>query len=155
MRVGFGYDVHRLVTGRRLLLAGVEVPSPVGEHGHSDGDVLIHAVIDALLGSCGEGDIGTHFPDSDPLWKDASSRDLLKRTMDRIRSRGFEAINVDCTVCLEKPRLAPYIETMRRRLAENMDLEISEVSVKAKTGEGLGAVGSSQAVEAYAVILVM
>ena len=152
MRVGFGYDIHQLISGRHLLLAGVEIPSPVGESGHSDGDVLIHAVIDALLGSCGAGDIGTHFPDSDPAWKDAASRGLLIKALGIVH--GYRPINVDCTVCLEKPRLSSYIPAIREHLAQDLGLDTAAISVKAKTGEGLGPVGSGRAVEAYAVMLV-
>jgi 2-C-methyl-D-erythritol 2,4-cyclodiphosphate synthase len=153
-RVGFGYDLHRLVRGRKLLLAGVELPSPVGALAHSDGDTLIHALIDALLGACALGDIGRHFPPEDPRYESISSRLLLARTAKLLRERGFQPSNVDCTVVLQRPRLAPLVEQMRRNLASDLDLSLEAVSVKAKTAEGLGPTGRGRAVEVYAVALV-
>ncbi len=152
-RVGEGWDIHRLVPGRRLLLGGVEVPSDRGEEGYSDGDVLLHAVIDALLGSAALGDIGLHFPPGAPEWKDADSRDLTRRARDLVRRAGWRPVNLDCTVILERPRLAPHREAIRSSLADLLGLDRSSVSFKAKTMEGLGPVGEGRAVEARAVLL--
>ena len=152
-RVGEGWDIHRLAPGRRLLLGGVEVPSDRGEEGYSDGDVLLHAVIDALLGSAALGDIGIHFPPGDPEWKDADSRDLARRARDLVRRAGWRPVNLDCTVVLERPKLAPHREAIRTSLAELLDLDVEAVSFKAKTMEGLGPVGEGRAVEARAVLL--
>jgi 2-C-methyl-D-erythritol 2,4-cyclodiphosphate synthase len=153
LRVGTGYDIHRLAEGRRLMLGGVEIPHSLGPLGHSDGDVLIHAIIDALLGACGLGDIGTHFPDDDPRYKDASSADLLRRVARKIMEQG-RVVNIDTTVVVEQPKLAAHVESMKKRIAGVLQLEPEEVSVKAKTAEGLGAVGRGEAVEAFAVVLV-
>lgn len=152
-RVGEGWDIHRLAPGRRLLLGGVEVPSDRGEEGYSDGDVLLHAVIDALLGSAALGDIGIHFPPGDPEWKDADSRDLARRARDLVRRAGWRPVNLDCTVVLERPKLAPHREAIRTSLAELLDVDVEAVSFKAKTMEGLGPVGEGRAVEARAVLL--
>jgi 2-C-methyl-D-erythritol 2,4-cyclodiphosphate synthase len=154
MRIGFGYDIHRLVPGRRLLLAGVDIPGPIGPEAHSDGDALIHALIDALLGACALGDIGRLFPPEDERYRDISSRLLLRRTLEAIKEAGFKAHNADCTVILQTPRLHPYIETMRENLSADLEIPPSAVSVKAKTGEGLGETGRGRAVEAYAVVTV-
>ncbi len=154
MRIGFGYDIHRLVSGRRLLLAGVEIPGPVGPEAHSDGDVLIHALIDALLGACAIGDIGRLFPPGDERYRDISSRLLLHRTLEVVKDAGFKAHNVDCTVILQSPRLYPYVEAMRENLSADLEIPSSAISVKAKTGEGLGNTGRGRAVEAYAVVTV-
>ncbi len=151
-RIGQGWDLHRLAAGRPLLLGGVRLPSELGEEAHSDGDVLIHAVIDAMLGAAALGDIGTHFPPSDEAWKDADSRDLLARTAALVRGAGWEPGNVDCTVVLERPRMGPYGNAIRESLASCLGVESSAVSVKAKTAEGLGEVGSGRAVEASAVV---
>ncbi|HUV09040.1 MAG TPA: 2-C-methyl-D-erythritol 2,4-cyclodiphosphate synthase [Spirochaetia bacterium] len=153
MRVGTGYDLHRLITGRILFLGGVEIPSPVGAEAHSDGDTLIHAIIDALLGAAGKGDIGTHFPPGDPEYRDISSRILLRRTAKMITEAGFRLVNLDSSVLLEKPRLQPYIEGIRACLAEDLNLDPGRISVKAKTGESMGDVGEGRAVEAHAVVL--
>jgi 2-C-methyl-D-erythritol 4-phosphate cytidylyltransferase/2-C-methyl-D-erythritol 2,4-cyclodiphosphate synthase len=152
-RVGEGWDIHRLVPGRRLLLGGVEVPSDRGEEGWSDGDVLLHAVIDALLGSAALGDIGLLFPPGALEWKDADSRDLTRRARDLVRHTGWRPVNLDCTVILERPKLAPYRDAIRTSLAELLDMETEAVSFKAKTMEGLGPVGEGRAVEARAVLL--
>ncbi len=152
-RIGEGWDIHRLVPGRRLLLGGVEVPSDRGEEGYSDGDVLLHAVIDALLGSAALGDIGLHFPPGAPEWKDADSRDLARRARDLVRQAGWRPANLDCTVVLERPRLAPHRESIRTSLAELLGMDRDAVSFKAKTMEGLGPVGEGRAVEARAVLL--
>lgn len=152
MRIGTGWDIHPLVPGRRLLLGGVEIPHDLGESGHSDGDVLLHAIIDALLGATASGDIGTHFPPSDQRWKDASSVDLLGRTLELIA--GYTIINLDCTIILQQPRLRPHIDTIRESIARSCGLPLSRVSVKAKTAEGLlNEVGKGTAVIAQVVVL--
>lgn len=152
-RIGEGWDIHKLTPGRRLMLGGVEIPSDRGEEGYSDGDVLLHAVIDALLGSAALGDIGLHFPPGDPEWKDADSRILARKTRDLVRRSGWKPVNLDCTVILERPKLAPYREAIRSSLAELLDMDPKAVSFKAKTMEGLGPVGEGRAVEARAVLL--
>ena len=152
-RIGIGYDIHRLVEGRKLVLAGVEVPFDKGLLGHSDSDVLAHAVCDALLGAAALGDIGEHFPDTDERWKNASSLDLLARVVEMIRERGYRVANVDTIILAERPRLRPHIQAMRERLAAALRVDVDCVSVKAKTGEGLDAVGRGEAVRAHAVVL--
>jgi len=152
-RVGIGHDTHRLTEGRPLVLGGVRVESERGAEGHSDADALAHAVTDAVLGAMCEGDIGVHFPDKDPRWKDADSMQLLARVMWLAGERGYRIVNVDATVMLERPRLRPYVEEMRARLAEVLGVEPGCVSVKAKSGEGLDAVGEQRAVTVHAVVL--
>jgi 2-C-methyl-D-erythritol 2,4-cyclodiphosphate synthase len=152
-RIGIGNDTHRLVAGRPLILGGVHIEFDRGSEGHSDGDALTHALTDAILGALCEGDIGTHFPDTDQRWKDANSVDLLARVIWLARERGFEVANADATVMIEKPKLRDYLPAMRERLAKTMNTEISGVSVKAKTAEGLGVVGNGEAVMAQAVVL--
>ena len=152
-RIGIGNDTHRLVAGRPLIIGGVSVPYEFGAEGHSDSDVLTHAVIDAVLGALAEGDIGVHFPDSDARWKDANSFKMLAHVMQLARKRGLRAINADATVMLERPKLRQHIDQMRENLAETLRLEVSSVSVKAKTGEGLDAVGRCEAVSAQAIVL--
>ena len=152
-RIGIGHDTHRLTEGRPLILGGVEVESERGAEGHSDADALTHAVTDALLGALCEGDIGAHFPDRDPQWKNANSLQLLARVMWLAGERGFHVVNVDTTVLLERPKLRPYIEEMRAKLCEVLGVEIDCVSIKAKTGEGLDAVGEWRAVTAQAIVL--
>jgi 2-C-methyl-D-erythritol 2,4-cyclodiphosphate synthase len=154
MRIGFGYDSHRLVPGRALILGGVQVPSTLGPEAHSDGDALIHALIDALLGACALGDIGRLFPPSDEQYRDISSRILLERTLKVLGEAGFRPRNVDATIILESPRLGPYIEQMRSTLSMDLGIPGAAISVKAKTKEGLGLTGQGHAVEAYAVALV-
>ena len=153
LRVGIGKDIHRLVRRRRFLLAGIEIPAPRGELGHSDGDVLAHAVCDALLGAAGMGDIGELFPPSDPTWKDADSMVLLRTVFDKIKKEGWQLVNLDCTVCCELPRLLPFRDRIRFALAEALEVDISAVFVKGKTAEGLGPIGRGRAVEALAVCL--
>lgn len=152
-RAGTGYDIHRLVEGRRLVLGGVEIPFERGLMGHSDSDVLTHAVCDALLGAAALGDIGSHFPDTNPRFKGASSLDLLAHALALVAERGFAVANVDATILAERPRLAPYIQAMRERLAASLGVEVDSVSVKAKTGEGLGSIGRGEAMAAHAVAL--
>ncbi len=152
-RIGIGHDTHRLAPGRTLVLGGIEIESELGAEGHSDSDALCHAITDAILGALCEGDIGMHFPDRDPRWKDADSLELLSRVMWLVSERGFRVINVDVTVMLERPRLRPYIDQMREKLAGVLSVEMECVSVKAKTGEGVDAVGESRAVMSQAVVL--
>lgn len=154
MRVGHGYDVHKLVEGRKLILGGVDVPYEKGLLGHSDADVLTHAVMDALLGAAGLGDIGRHFPDSDPAYLGADSILLLKRVMTLLKSAGWEVGNVDVTVLAQRPKLAPHIPAMRERLAAAMEVEIDRVNVKATTEEGLGFTGSGEGIATHAVALI-
>jgi len=151
VRVGVGYDVHRLVPGRGLVLGGVAIPFELGLAGHSDADVLTHAVMDALLGAIGAGDIGRHFPDNDPGFKDISSMTLLVRVRDVLSARGYQANNVDATIVAEKPRLAPYIPAMSENIARVLGVNVSNVNVKATTTEGLGFAGEGKGMAAYAV----
>jgi len=153
-RIGFGYDVHRLVEGRPLILGGVMVPYHEGLKGHSDADVLTHAVIDALLGSLGMGDIGHHFPDTDPQYKDMSSLLLLAKVMKWVGDKGYEVNNVDATVVAQRPKLSPHMPTMRENLAKILDAEPDQVNVKATTTEGLGFAGRGEGVAAFAVVSV-
>lgn len=154
LRIGHGYDVHRLTEGRRLILGGVEVPYEKGLLGHSDADVLTHAVMDALLGAAALGDIGKLFPDSDAAYAGADSIALLERVTALLREHGWQVGNVDATVVAQAPRLAPYIPEMRRRLAEAMGLDVDGVSVKATTEERLGFTGSGEGMAAHAVALI-
>jgi len=155
-RVGTGYDLHRLVAGRPLVLGGVTVPFDRGPLGHSDGDVLAHAIIDAMFGAVAAGDIGRHYADSDPQWQDASGLDLLRRASDVVRGQGWALSSVDATVVLERPKLAPHVDAMREQIAAALGITIEGVSVKAKTNEGVDAVGRGEAIAAHAVaVLVM
>jgi 2-C-methyl-D-erythritol 4-phosphate cytidylyltransferase/2-C-methyl-D-erythritol 2,4-cyclodiphosphate synthase len=150
-RVGMGYDLHRLAEGRPLVLAGVTIPFDRGPVGHSDGDVLSHAIVDALFGGAGAGDIGQHFPDTDPAWKGAAGLDLLQRAVAIVRARGWDVANADATVILERPKLAPHIGAIRERLAAALGVSVDRVSVKAKTNEGVDAVGRGEAIAAHAI----
>ena len=152
-RIGIGHDTHRLVEGRQLVLGGVQITSERGGDGHSDADALSHALADAILGALCEGDLGMHFPDHDPQWKDADSLQLLSRVMWLAGERGFHIVNVDAIVSLENPQLRPYVVTMREKIAEILGIEVGCVSIKAKTGEGLDAVGQGLAVTAQAIVL--
>jgi 2-C-methyl-D-erythritol 2,4-cyclodiphosphate synthase len=149
--VGIGYDSHRLGSGRRLVLGGVDVPSELGLEGHSDADVLAHALTDALLGAAGLGDIGEHFPDSDERFRDADSMELLADVLGRVRSAGHALVNVDCTIVMEAPKLGSHRQAIRERLAETLGLPLARVNVKASTGEGIGFVGRGEGVAALAV----
>jgi 2-C-methyl-D-erythritol 2,4-cyclodiphosphate synthase len=149
--VGIGFDSHRLTAGRRLVIGGVEIPHERGLDGHSDADVLAHAVIDALLGAAGMGDIGAHFPNTDERWRDADSMALLASVVENVQMAGFGIVNVDCTVVMEAPKLAPHRQAIRERLAEVLELEPARVNVKASTGEGMGFVGRGEGVAALAV----
>lgn len=153
-RIGIGHDIHRLVEGRKLILGGVEIPFEKGLLGHSDSDVLSHAICDALLGAAGLGDIGAHFPDSDPRWAGAPSLDFLKRAVELITERGYSIANVDATVLAERPKLRPYIEAIRSRLAIALAIEPDRINIKAKTNEGLDAVGLGEALAAQAAVLI-
>ena len=153
-RSGIGFDTHRLVEGRKLILGGVEIPHPLGLLGHSDADVLAHAIMDALLGAVADGDIGQHFPDTDERWKGADSLDLLRAVVARLASNGWQIVNVDATVLAERPKLMPHIPTMRQRLADAMGIAPAAVSVKATTVEGLGAIGRREGISAMAVATV-
>ncbi len=152
-RIGIGNDTHRLVDDRPLILGGVQVASPRGADGHSDADALSHAIADAILGALCEGDLGVHFSDRDPQWKDADSLQLLSRVMWLAHERGLHVVNVDATVMLEEPKLRPYVDSMRENIAQTLGVDLGCVSVKAKTAEGLGAVGQGLAVTAQAVVL--
>ena len=148
---GIGYDCHRLSAGRRLVIGGVEIPSARGLDGHSDADVLAHAVIDALLGAAGLGDIGEHFPDSEERYRDADSLELLARVLELVRGQGLELVNVDCTLVMEEPKLGPHRAAIRERLADALGLSLGRVNVKASSGEGMGFVGRREGVAALAV----
>ena len=154
VRIGHGYDVHRLVEGRRLILGGVDIPWERGLLGHSDADVLTHAVMDALLGAAGLGDIGRHFPDTDPAYAGADSLKLLAHVVALLRERGFTVGNVDATVLAQRPKLAPHIPQMRDNLARTMEVGPEQVNVKATTEEGLGFTGSGEGMAAHAVALI-
>ena len=153
-RTGIGFDIHRFVTGRKLILGGVEIPSPEGLDGHSDADVLCHALADALLGAIADGDIGQHFPNTDPRWKNADSVELLRLVVLRVNAKGFHVVNVDAMITAEKPKVMPYAQRMRERLAPVLGVTIDDVSVKATTMEGLGAIGRGEGIAVMAVATV-
>jgi 2-C-methyl-D-erythritol 2,4-cyclodiphosphate synthase len=153
MRIGFGYDSHRLAVGRRLVLGGEEIPHEKGLWGHSDADVLIHAVCDAILGAVGEGDIGRQFPDTDPAYRDISSLTLLERVRALTAAKGYQICNVDSTIVLERPKLAPHLPAMAENIAGVLRISSARVSVKAKTNEGMGLVGAGEGAAAFAVVL--
>ena len=155
MRIGQGYDVHRLVEGRKLILGGVEIPYEKGLLGHSDADVLTHALMDALLGAAALGDIGQHFPDKDPRYAGADSLELLRKVCALLRESGYRVGNTDCTVIAQRPKLAGFIPEMRRRLAEVMEIPFDSVSVKATTEEGLGFTGEGSGIAAQAIALLL
>jgi 2-C-methyl-D-erythritol 2,4-cyclodiphosphate synthase len=152
--MGQGWDVHRISPGRKLILGGVHVPCEFGFEGHSDADVLSHAITDALLGAAALGDIGMHFPDSDPAWKDADSLRFLRQARDLISERGYEIVNVDSTVILERPKLKDFRVAIREKLASTLDLELDRVSVKFKTAEKMGPVGEGRSAEAQALVTI-
>jgi len=153
LRCGIGYDTHRLVEGRKLILGGIEIAAPRGLLGHSDGDVLTHAIIDALLGAAALGDIGQHFPSDDPLYRDVKSLELLRQAVSLVAAAGYRAVNVDATVIAEAPKLAPHVTAMRSSLAEALGIEAGAVSVKATTADRLGAIGRGEGIAALAVAL--
>ena len=153
MRIGFGYDSHRFEAGRRLVLGGVEFPGEVGLKGHSDADVLIHAIIDALLGAAALGDIGSHFPDTEEKWKDADSTTLLNAVVKEIRGAGYVIGNIDATIICEKPKILPAVELIRERLGEVMNVGKGRISIKGKTNEKLDDIGAGLGIEVHAVAL--
>jgi len=155
IRVGSGFDVHALVPGRRLMLGGVQVSHARGLLAHSDGDVLLHAITDALLGAAGLGDIGKMFPDSDERWRGADSRDLLRQVLGRVVAAGWRVENVDCTVIAQTPRIAPHVDAMRAAIAQDLALETSAVNIKGKTTERLGFTGRGEGIAAQAVVLLV
>ena len=152
-RIGNGYDVHRLVEGRKLILGGVNIPHPLGLDGHSDGDVLCHALCDAILGACGAGDLGKHFPDTDNKWKGISSLVLLEKTGEIVAERGYQIVNTDATIVAQQPKLAPHIEAMIIGTARTLKIDPDQVSVKATTTERLGFAGREEGIAAYTVAL--
>ena len=153
-RIGFGYDVHQLVPGRDFWLGGIKIPFDKGGLGHSDADVLVHVICDALLGAANMGDIGKHFPDSSEEYKDIDSKILLKNVMELIRKNNFEIVNIDSTVCLQLPKLAPFIDTMKLELSDCMGIDVNDISIKATTTERLGFVGKEKGISAYATVLI-
>ncbi|MDR0443005.1 MAG: 2-C-methyl-D-erythritol 2,4-cyclodiphosphate synthase [Treponema sp.] len=153
IKTGLGYDIHRLKKGRRFLLGGVDIPSSKGEMGHSDGDTLAHAVIDAILGASGLGDIGELFPDSDPAYKDADSMSLLRTAFAKVKQAGWQLVNLDCVVICEEPKVLPFREAIRASLANALEVPVERVFLKGKTAEGLGAAGKGKAVEVMALCL--
>ena len=155
MRIGFGYDVHRFKKGRKCILCGVEIPSDCGPDGHSDADVPVHALMDALLGAAALGDIGKHFPDSDNKWKDANSIDLLKKTYTLIKSSGYSLGNADITIVTEMPKLAPYIDEMRSVISSALETDIININIKATTEEKLGFTGDGTGIAANAAVLLI
>ena len=154
MRIGIGYDLHRLVESRELILGGVKIPYEKGLLGHSDADVLIHAIIDSLLGAMGEKDIGTHFPDTDESFKNISSVLLLQKTMQIMQNNGYKIVNVDSNIICQKPKLMPYIDKMKEKLAPLLNIDESALSIKAKTNEGVDATGMGEAIAAQCVCLI-
>ena len=153
-RIVFGYDVHQLVSGRDFWLGGIKIPFDKGGLGHSDADVLVHVICDALLGAANMGDIGKHFPDSSEEFKDIDSKILLKNVMELIRKNNFEIVNIDSTVCLQLPKLAPFIDTMKLELSNCMGIDVNDISIKATTTERLGFVGKEKGISAYATVLI-
>jgi 2-C-methyl-D-erythritol 2,4-cyclodiphosphate synthase len=154
MRVGFGYDVHPFVSGRPLILGGIKIPYLFGLKGHSDADVLIHAICDALLGAIAEGDIGRHFPDTDPQYREIKSTILLTKVLTKVKEKGFHLLNIDVTVVAQKPKLSDIIPRMVKEISDVLEIEIGRVNIKATTTEGLGFIGREEGIAAYAVALV-
>ncbi|MGL4867164.1 MAG: 2-C-methyl-D-erythritol 2,4-cyclodiphosphate synthase [Cetobacterium sp.] len=153
LRIGNGYDVHRLVEGRKLILGGLEIPHKKGVLGHSDGDVLIHSIMDALLGALALGDIGQHFPDTSTEFKDIDSKILLKRVFEIVKSKNYFVINIDCIIVAQNPKLKPYLNLMREKIAEILESDISNISIKATTEEMLGFTGNEEGIKSYCVVL--
>jgi 2-C-methyl-D-erythritol 2,4-cyclodiphosphate synthase len=154
IRTGIGFDIHRFAAGRRLVLGGMEIPCDEGLEGHSDADVICHALADALLGALADGDIGRHFPNTDPKWKNADSVELLRQVVARVKARGFHVVNVDAVVTAQKPKIMPYADRMKERLAPVLEVGLADVSIKATTMEGLGAIGRSEGIAVMAVATV-
>ncbi|MGZ8197273.1 MAG: 2-C-methyl-D-erythritol 2,4-cyclodiphosphate synthase [Burkholderiales bacterium] len=155
LRIGQGFDVHALVAGRKLVIGGVEIEHTHGLAGHSDADVLLHAICDALLGAAGLGDIGRHFPDSDPRYRGIDSRHLVRAVANLLREQGLDVVNIDSTIIAESPRMAPHIEAMRANIAADLEIQPGDVNVKAKTAERLGALGRKEGIAAQAIALVV
>lgn len=153
MRIGLGFDAHAFAEGRKLVLGGVEVPHGRGLSGHSDADALVHAIMDAMLGACGERDIGVHFPDSDPAYEGISSLVLLEEVAGIVKEKGYRVVNADCVIIAQEPRLSPYLEGMRDRIAKTIRIESHRVAVKATTTEGMGFTGRGEGIAAMAVVL--
>ena len=154
MRIGQGYDLHKLVEGRDLILGGVKISHTAGLLGHSDADVLTHAIIDAIFGSVADGDIGRHFPDTDPKFKGADSIELLKTAGEILKNKGYKILNIDSTIRAQAPKLAPYVDLMRENIANALNLPVLDVSIKVKTNEGMDSAGRKEAIQAFAVILI-
>jgi len=154
MRIGFGYDVHRLKAGRKLILCGIEIPCDLGPEGHSDADVALHALMDALLGALALGDIGKHFPDTDDRWRGADSTKLLSEVYKLVTKKGYYLGNADITIVLQSPRIAPYIPEMRKKIADTLFAKLDDISVKATTEEQLGFTGDKTGIASYAVVLI-
>lgn len=152
-RIGFGSDIHQLVSGKPLILGGVEIPADKGAVGHSDADALLHAITDAILGALALGDIGSHFSDKDARWKNTDSFVFLEHTVELMKEKGFRVVNIDSIISLEKPKLRPFIDKIRENLAQVLEIELDCVSIKAKTGEGLDAIGEDRAIKAEAIVL--
>ncbi|MEZ0537996.1 2-C-methyl-D-erythritol 2,4-cyclodiphosphate synthase [Caldicellulosiruptoraceae bacterium PP1] len=153
-KIGFGFDVHKLVEGRKLILGGVEIPFEKGLLGHSDADVLLHAIIDAIIGALGQGDIGKHFPDNDNSYKDINSLILLEKTKTLLENNGFSVVNIDSTVVAQKPKILPFTEKMKENIAKCLGIDINMINIKGKTTEGLGFEGRQEGISAYAVVLI-
>ena len=154
-RTGFGFDVHAFAEGRKLIIGGVEIPSEKGLEGHSDADVLLHAICDAMLGALALGDIGIHFPNSDAKWKDADSAVLLRQVNELIQSKGYELGNLDCVLAMEKPKISSYTELIRKRISEILNSNVDQISIKATTTEKLGFVGRGEGVSSFATVLLI
>lgn len=155
MRIGQSKDIHRLVSGRKLILGGIEIPYEKGLLGHSDADVLLHAIIESIIGAMGEGDIGKHFPDTDEQYKGISSLVLLSKTKELMDLKGYKIGNIDSLIMIEKPKMAPYISLMRENVAKVLDCDINQINIKATRGEGLGYIGKGEGVEAYSICLLI
>lgn len=155
MRIGQSKDIHRLVSGRKLILGGIEIPYEKGLLGHSDADVLLHAIIESIIGAMGEGDIGKHFPDTDEQYKGISSLILLSKTKELMDLKGYKIGNIDSLIMIEKPKMAPYISLMRENVAKVLDCDINQINIKATRGEGLGYIGRGEGVEAYSICLLI
>ncbi len=154
MRIGIGYDIHKLVSGRDLILGGVKIPNELGLLGHSDADVLIHAIIDAIFGAAALRDIGYHYPDTDEKYKNANSMELLKDACIKLNDTGYKIVNIDSNIICQKPKLAKYIDLMRENIAKTLGIEINQISIKAKTNENMDATGELKAIQAQAVVLI-
>lgn len=152
-RIGQGYDLHKLVEGRKLIIGGIEIPYEKGLLGHSDADVLAHAITDALLGALALGDIGTHFPDNDPQYKDADSLILLKKAYELVQEKGYKINNIDCTIQAQEPKMKPHIPSIQKKLSETLQIDPTQLSIKAKTMEGLGPIGEKQAIASHCSLL--